>query len=366
MPLINLDNRYPLNQILRYSVFIFIWFIAATNVAADAGKERLQRFLTKDIGLSAKTVSGLDSQAIAEEVPVKDRAQEYAIIGVIRIDVPKTFFVEKFRDVKSFLRKDSFQKIGTFSTPPQREDMASFQLPEDTLKVMRSCKQPGKCKIKLPAKSIKWFKTFDWSQPNATRTVNELFGKGLFNYLKRYQKNGNISLTTYADKPEEQSVAEGFERILQQSPYVYDYVPELHRYLKKFPDFAPKGIEDWFYWSIEDFGLRPVIEVTHVTVYQPEKIGGTLISEKQIYSSHYFWARFILNRLIEIPEKSGGPGLYALYLERALFDDTLGSIRRSMLSGSAIKNLRSRLVKLRDRLESEFEPRASKKISKQN
>ena len=97
-----------------------------------------------------------------------------------------------------------------------------------------------------------------------------------------------------------------------------------------------------------------------MTVYQPEKIGGTLISEKQIYSSHYFWARLILSRLVEIPEKSGGPGLYALSLERALFDDKLGSIKRGMLSSKAIKNLRSRLEKLRDRLESEFKSQASK------
>ena len=360
MPLINLGNRYPLSQILRYSAFIFIGFIAAANVAADTEKERLQRFLTNDLGLSAKTVSGLDSEAIAEELPVKERAQEGAVIGVVRIDVPKTFFMEKFKDIKSFMRRDSFQKIGTFSTPPQMKDMTSFQLPESTLKVMRSCEQPGKCKIKLPAKGIKWFKTFDWSQPNSARTVNELFGKGLFFYLKRYQKHGNISLTTYADKREEQPVAEGFERILEQSPYLYDYIPELYTYLKKFPDSAPKGIEDRFYWSIEDFGLRPVIEVTHVSVYQPEKIGGTLISEKQIYSSHYFWARLILNRLVEIPEKSGGPGLYALYLERALFDDQLGSIKRGMLSSKVVKNSRSRMEKLRDRLESEFKSGASK------
>lgn len=360
MSLLNLDDCDPLKKILRYSAFIFIWIIVAANAGAGTEKERLQQFLINDLGLSAKTVSGLDNHAIAEELPVKDRAQENAIIGVVRIDVPKSFFLEKLHNIKSFLRRDSFKQIGSFGTPPQMEDMASFQLPERTLKAMRSCKRSGQCKIKLPVKAIKWFKAFDWSKPNSTLTVNELFRKGLFFYLKRYQKQGNITLTTYADKPVEQSVAEGFDRILQQSPYLYDYIPELYRYLREFPESEPKGIEDRFYWSIEDFGLRPVIEITHVTVYQPEKIGGTLISEKQIYSSHYFWARFIINRLIEIPEKSGGPGLYAIYLERALFDDKLGSMRRSMLSASAIKTLRSRLVTLRDRLEAEFQSLASK------
>ena len=44
-------------------------------------------------------------------------------------------------------------------------------------------------------------------------------------------------------------------------------VPELMAYLNDYPRGRPAGAEDFLYWSVVDFGLKPTIRVNHVIVY---------------------------------------------------------------------------------------------------
>ncbi len=335
---------------------IMLFFVLATfttQALAETGKDRLLAFLIKDAGIPAEKVPKLDKDLIVAKLPVGDDAQEIATLGVVRIAVPKAFFLKNVHDSESVLWRVSYKQGGIFSKPPVISDMASFQVPESSIKVMRSCK-PGKCKIKLPGNSIDYLKTFDWSAADWENKLNELFRSEIVSYIKEYTEYGNSKLFTYGDKPEPQFISQGLERILQHSPYVHKYVPEFAHYLLKYPHEAPKGRRDFFYWAIEDFGLRPVTQVNHLVVYDPPQTGTTVISEKQIYSSHYFWARFLLATIIEEGVGSESPDIYVLYLDRCLLDEKLGSFKQYMLSESVLKNLRSFLVATRNRLESEY------------
>ena len=338
---------------MKAVVLFFVLATFTTNALAETGKDRLHAFLIKDVGIAAETVAKLDKELIVAKLPVGEDAQEIAAMGVVHIAVPKAFFIKKVHDLESVIWRTAFKQRGVFSKPPAISDMASFQLPESSMEVMRSCK-PGNCKIKLPGNAIEYLKTFDWSKTDWKNELNDLFRKGIVSYIKQYTEHGNPKLVTYGDKPKPQFLSEGLERILQHSPYVHKYVPELPPNLLKYPHEAPKGVEELFYWAIEDLGLRPVTEIHHLVVYDRPQTGTTVIAEKQIYSSHYFWARFLLTAIIEEGVGNESPSIYAFYLDRCLLDDKLGSFRQSKLLESVLKKVRSLLVTTRDRLESEY------------
>jgi hypothetical protein len=169
-------------------------------------------------------------------------------------------------------------------------------------------------------------------------------------------EKGNSALVVYADKPQQMSLADGFGQLLSESAQVSSLEPDLQRHLSEFPKFSPPRSEDIVYWTIEDFGYRPVTTVTHATIYhQPVgRPASVVITQKQIYASHYFHARFTVMALVEQSDKTKGNGLYLVYVDRSLFDDDLGSINRALLGRGLTKSLGTKLESLRERLEAAY------------
>ena len=133
--------------------------------------------------------------------------------------------------------------------------------------------------------------------------------------------------------------SEAFAALLTESPYVYENVPSLTRYLSSYPRGTLADATDIIFWS-EDImpRLRPILSVTHQVVYTPHETPSmTVIAAKQIYANHYFEAALDLTGAVDRPG-----GLYLLVLRRYRFDN--------MPSGG-ILNIRGRAVgALRDQL----------------
>jgi hypothetical protein len=56
--------------------------------------------------------------------------------------------------------------------------------------------------------------------------------------------------------------------------------------------------EDFIYWSKQKFGLKPVIAVTHVSIYRKPESRRPLIASKQVCTSHYFEASLWLTAVV--------------------------------------------------------------------
>ncbi|MBW2652240.1 MAG: hypothetical protein JRC57_04020 [Deltaproteobacteria bacterium] len=169
--------------------------------------------------------------------------------------------------------------------------------------------------------------------------MTDLFCRDIISYVQNYLKSGNSVLLVYADKKKPMALAEGFDSLLAQASYVYRYIPELHRYLKEFPRSAPPGVDDFLYWSVQDFGKRPTTTITHATIYDLTDGANpdAMIALKQIYASHYFQARFELMALADVPAGAKKPGFYLVYLDRLLFDEDLNWASRKLI----LKGVRS-------------------------
>ena len=141
----------------------------------------------------------------------------------------------------------------------------------------------------------------------------------LFDYLTAYLQTGNAALIEYHDGGKAVRLADEYRSLLEQSQFLADYAPEFYKYLEELPKASSPNIEEFIYWSKEKFGLKPVISVTHASIYRNPGSGRTLIASKQIYASHYFEASLGLTAVVGSLQQSE-PCFYLLYLNRSRSD----------------------------------------------
>jgi hypothetical protein len=259
------------------------------------------------------------------ETPVHE---ELAFAAAVYFDARPETFVEKFRDIARFESGPGIPQIGLFRGPPALEDLEALTLPPADVATLRTCR-PGDCGMKLSAPAMLRFQDeVDWSSPTAARQAEEVVREMIFDLLRAYRAEGNTALGHYEDGDEPLPVAEQFRAILASSNSVPVPVPELLTYLADYPRGDLEGAEDFFYWTVVDFGLKPTIRVNHVTIYP---LGGSssppgveyVIAIKQLYASHYFHTTLEL-RFLVADDRRSSPGTSLISITRARNDGMTG------------------------------------------
>jgi hypothetical protein len=171
----------------------------------------------------------------------------------------KDRFIGRFRDIERFESGPGIPQIGRFSVVPQRQDLASLTLPAEDVEALQRCR-PGDCNMKLSAAAMSRFRNqVNWSSPDTARDANEVAREMILELVRAYQANGNDALGHYDDGDASLAVAEEFRALLPNGDLLPAPVPALIAYLKDHPRGRPPGAEDFFYWSVVDFGLKPTI-----------------------------------------------------------------------------------------------------------
>jgi hypothetical protein len=315
-----------------------------------------KEFLDRYIGFSNDDHSELARGKVIVRLLPAEEQREVAVFGVTEIDVSDEFFRRKFRDIVAFKKNYVVPEIGVFSNPPEIKDLAGLTIPEKDLKDARKC-TIGKCKIRLSDEAIKRLKdSVDWSSQDWESQVVSVAKEMLVDYVKEYLKGGNEALAEYHDKDNAIPLREDFQAVLDASSYLFEHVPELVQYLRDFPRRHLPGSVNFIYWSKEQFGLKPVISVTHVTMYQRRQYGRreTVISSKQIYASHYFDSSLGITALLEEEDDMGKPLHYLVYLNRSRTLDLTGAfsgLRRSVVEKRLQTGMEKNLGYTKARLE---------------
>jgi hypothetical protein len=342
--------------ISRYGYPLAILLATLLFVRPSFGQTAALRELRQVAGFNDADVRALDDGLPVVKVPSAEDQREVVVLGVVRIDVPATFLVDRLRNIEDALAGGSVaQQIGRFTEPPSTDDMAGFGLPRDDVKALRQCR-PGRCDVKLPADVMDHVQAaVDWSAPDAEQQASRFMANWLTEYLEAYRRGGNAALATYDDKQEPLSVAEGFHMLLRVSARLDKYRPELRDYLERFPEANLSGAEDIYYWSVEDFGLKPVTHLYHTTIYRPagESPSEAIIVRKQIYASHYFQAAVSFVDIADVGAP-GSPALYVTFLTRQRFDGKVGGLNRSVLERKLRTNVQAQLADLRARVHSAY------------
>jgi hypothetical protein len=149
---------------------------------------------------------------------------------------------------------------------------------------------------------------------------------------------------------------EVFLDLVAQMPGLYDYAPDLERYLKNYPSGRPKGIRDYLYWSEDRMPkLRPTITLNHIVVYVPPSLASStaLIARKQLYASHYYEGGFDMLAVVGTGA-SGTKGItYLVLVQRSRLDKLPGGVLniRGKARAQLLDRTRSDLERYRSMIE---------------
>ncbi len=191
-----------------------------------------------------------------------------AACGAVRVRGDRAAFLRQVgSDVGKTRKRGAVLEIGRFSRPPRFEDLAALTLDEDTFAAVRECK-PGDCGLKLSRSAMDRIQgTIDWKAADAPARATQLVKEMLVDYTTAYMKGGTAAMATYADKERPLESSAEFGKVLSASPYLVEYVPELHRYAAEYPTASLSGAEDSFYWSKDKYAPKPTISLFHVVIW---------------------------------------------------------------------------------------------------
>jgi hypothetical protein len=323
-----------------------------SGVGTTALAQSLREYL-RARGFTASELQALDrGEAIAKslgaEIVGANETAEVVVGGAVRVDVPRDAFVTAVRDVRGF-RNDGMRGFGVISPTPQPSDFAAVSLPADDLRELRSCK-PGDCSVKLPGAAIADLRArVDWRAPDHAEQVNRLAREQLLAAMKAYVREGTAGFLALEDKRSQVSLDQNFRELLQKTPELLAYYPEIHAFMLEFPKRALEGSESVFYWSLNDFGLKPTLTLTHAAGYAPKGTGDAVVLWKQLYASHYF------NGSLGVTAYRSEPGAsYVAHLDRVRADGlggAFGGIKRSKMAGAMAGSLKKFLEGTRRNLQ---------------
>lgn len=345
------------------TIMTVLMILIAPCLRAQASSEP-EAFLTRYVGLTPEDVKGLANGRAAARILDPRAATEVVPFGIVKVSVPAGFFVERFKDIATFKKGREVLQIGKFHSPPRLEDLDGLTLSPDELEALKRCRV-GDCGLKMTGEMIgRLRREVDWAAPDWQRLTMSVYRKLLFDYVTGYLQKGPVGLAVYQDKPEPLRLADELLSILQASPYLGQYLPELNRYLMSFPNDRLPESEDFVYWSQEKFGFKPVVSVTHVTVYRIVRDGATsyVIASKQIYASHYFSGSLGAAAFVDRDGRNPGADAYLMYLNRTRVDLLQGlfsGLKRFFIRRRLLDGMEKYLQLVKQRLEDEYRSKAS-------
>ena len=319
--------------------------LAAGRADAQARWATLDEFLTRGVRLSAQEIAALDrGETVARELPTAD-GRDVAVLGAVQMNVSRGFFADRQRDVSRALKTATRTKVQRFSEPAVAGDVQLIENSNDDLKELRNCR-PDDCNFKLPATDMQSFRAAMSSGPDAKSRATAYAAARMVEYVNDYRARGNAAMLVFDDRGTTRS-SDALIGLLRDSSYVFSAVPSLGQHLVDYPRSTLPGATEVIFWSRDEMPhLRPVLRITHQTIYSPpERSDLTLIASKQIYANHYFEAG--LEALAAIDRASpGGNTITVVAVRRYRFDH---------LPSGGLLNIRGRVTGgLRDNVSSDL------------
>lgn len=261
------------------------------GVGAGGGVEPLaaHELLRRVGGFSQGDLTAVDRGQPVTRILDTDR-REIAVVGAVRIRARRERLLERYRTVDYMKRGDIVLAAGVFSDPPAAADLQPLRIEDHDLD-LRDCRS-GDCRVRLSADQITLFhREVRWQSADWRAQSADVWRRVLADYAAAYAAGGAAALTYYDNKKEPLSVRQEFQTLLDSCAFVARWSPELHSYLQDSSRPRPEGVENLLYWTKEDFGIRPVMRLTHQMLYSPAPDGQprrpVLIATKQLYAAHY-------------------------------------------------------------------------------
>ncbi len=143
------------------------------------------------------------------------------------------------------------------------------------------------------------------------------------------------------------------QSLLDARPSLLDHATGLREHIRQYPSHPDPHTEEFFYWSKEVFGFKPVVGLNHVSVHTDTASGQVTILTVQIYASHYIQGSLGINALM--PDRgSKDAAFYWAFMNRSRvgrLGGLLGTIARPVVQHRARAGLMKSLVQTKQRFE---------------
>jgi hypothetical protein len=348
-----LSRRLLAAVVMTSAAVAGIWIVSA-RAATQGGPSRPLRDVLRDLA----EVSDAEWASIERGNPVAKvldtDSREVAVAGAVRVAAASEGLVVRARDIDNLKRSSLVLDVGRFGAVPKASDLARVSFEEHGLN-LRACR-PFDCVVRLSEPDIARFeREVNWDAADWRDRSAGLWREVLAGYANAYRRAGRTALPVYANKREPLSVADEVSRVVSDFGFLAAFSPEFLAYLREFLPSAPPGSEQTLYWSKEDFGVRPILRITHQVIHRATADRGTtIIASNQIYADHYLDAAVTVTLAIEGSSEDHGKQFYLVSVSRARTRSLTGLMRslvRSTVQNRSREALRKMLTSTRTSLE---------------
>lgn len=321
------------------------------SVAAEALRSTLRRQLS----LSDSEMQSLRHGRPIVKTMTPAMGRELNTAGGVRIQSgAMARFVNDFKTLQGFKTSQFIKQIEKFSDPPRLSDLDALIVEQEDIDALRECRVAA-CDVQLAAEDIKRFNgEVNWRAADAPKAAAVLYKAVLFAHLENYRTGGVERLLAYQDREAAVRLAGETSDILAATPSILEQVPAFHHHIRRYPAGANANTENFFYWSKESFGFKPVVVLNHVNVYTDPDTGNVLIATTQIYASHYLDGSVGIHALLPDSMSTNEPGFYWLYTNRTRIGRLagfLGTISRPIVQRRARAGLLKSMQQTKQRFE---------------
>jgi hypothetical protein len=320
----------PLGAALMFSA---IGCMAAGAQSAPSALQRLTMLDTKEVSAIER------GEAIAVTIDAADKT-EVATLGVVRLEVPRAFYVERVSPLAGFLVATAKSQSGSFSEPARLADVAALSLDPADAKALEKC-QPLKCDVKLPASEMEHFRSVLAGRHDPLPVADSLMREWLVADVNAYRGDSAEQTVVYDDTKRPVRSSEVFRALLAEpmppgietEPFVSMLAPRSAR---------PASVTSRISWEMDRMpGLKPTLEVAERSMIASSPHSDqSWMSTKLLYASHYFESAVeYLTVADAAPSDGQGAASYLIVLRRQKFDD-LPSGGLFNIRGKAVKKLR--------------------------
>jgi hypothetical protein len=286
------------------------------HAVATSGLEQLLR---GRFGMTASQIESVrQGRAVAVALPSAVN-REIQVGGAIHVGVPAGRLAAVLQDVERLEAGKGFLQTRRLSEPPRLEDFKDLQLPAEDVAALRKCR-PGDCDVKLGKGAFDLLAQIDWTAGDVVARVNDVARTTALAYVDAYRKGGNAELAIYVDSSRPQWIATEFADLVARAQLWPDALRPLNKCLLGYPGSpAPANSQDFFYWSMAEFGLKPVLRINHVMAFPTGLSAGLqhVVAVKQLYASHYFHTALELRAVVADGDDVGGSTLVILNMARS-------------------------------------------------
>lgn len=315
-------------------VCVLLICMGASDAPAQTSLTELQRFLNEKNAFEATDFAALENQQpVVKLGPTSDK-REVAVLGIVNIRAGAEEFLRSYREGLTRRNNAAVLEIGSFAKEPALTDLQNLTIETKDIEDLKEC-VVGDCQIKLSAAMIERFrKEIDWQAADYATSATNLYKQMLLDYVRDYGVRGDQALIQYHDKRDGIDLAAEQRTLNAGSSYVNTILAEQQSELRL--------VEEVIVWSKIKFGLKPVININHISIYRRDASVGpqVVVTSKQLYANHYFNASLALTAFVSFADR----GSYLVYENRSRADGLEGpfsKLKRGVVEKKALEGLKT-------------------------